>query len=77
MTDQELDLLAKVVWAEARGESPEGQQAVAETLGNSTMSMEITEEQTDLLEIPEGYTGSRIVLINAQMPEMETGETAG
>lgn len=46
-------------------------EAAAETLGYSTMSMEITEEQTELLEIPEGYIGSRIVLINAQMPEME------
>lgn len=46
-------------------------EAAAETLGYSTMSMEITEEQTALLEIPDGYTGSRIVLISAQMPEME------
>ena len=52
-------------------------EAIAETLGYSTMSLEITEEQTDLLEIPEGYTGSRIVLINAQMTEMETWEPAG
>ena len=52
-------------------------EAIAETLGYSTMSLEITEEQTDLLEIPEGYIGSRIVLINAQMPEMETWEPAG
>ena len=52
-------------------------EAMAETLGYSTMSMEITEEQTALLEIPEGYTGSRIVLINAQMPEMETWDPAG
>jgi len=49
-------------------------EAAAETLGHSTMSMEITEEQTELLEIPEGYTDSRIVLLNAQMPEMEAGE---
>lgn len=49
-------------------------EAAAETLGYSTMSMEITEEQTELLEIPGGYTGSRIVMINAQMPEMEAGE---
>ena len=52
-------------------------EAAAETLGYSTMSMEITEEQTELLEIPEGYIGSRIVLINAQLPEMETWEPAG
>ena len=52
-------------------------EAAAETLGYSTMSMEITEEQTALLEIPDGYIGSRIVLINAQMPEMETWEPAG
>ena len=45
-------------------------EAAAETLGYSTMSMEITEEQTELLEIPGGYTGSRIVLLNAQMQEL-------
>ena len=38
LTDQEMDLLAKVVWAEARGESPEGQQAVAEVIFNRLVS---------------------------------------
>lgn len=35
---EQRQLLAKVVWAEARGESPEGQQAVAEVVLNRMMS---------------------------------------
>jgi spore germination cell wall hydrolase CwlJ-like protein len=38
LTLEEEDLLAKVVWAEARGESPEGQQAVAEVVLNRMVS---------------------------------------
>lgn len=46
--------------------------AAAETLGYSTMNMEIKEEQAALLEISEGYTGNGIVLISVQMPQMDT-----
>lgn len=38
LTDQELDLIAKVVWVEARGESLEGQQAIAEVIFNRMVS---------------------------------------
>lgn len=38
LTLEEEDLLAKVVWAEARGESAEGQQAVAEVVLNRLVS---------------------------------------
>lgn len=38
LTLEEEDLLAKVIWAEARGESPEGQQAVAEVVLNRLVS---------------------------------------
>ena len=38
LTDEEIDLLAKVVWGEARGESAEGQQAVAEVVLNRLAS---------------------------------------
>jgi len=46
--------------------------AAAETLGYSTMNMEIKEEQAALLEISEGYTGNGIVLISVQMPQKDT-----
>lgn len=38
LTDQEKQLLAKVVWVEARGESKKGQQAVAEVILNRLAS---------------------------------------
>lgn len=38
LTDQEKQLLAKVVWVEARGESKKGQQAVAEVILNRLSS---------------------------------------
>lgn len=34
VTSEERELMAKIVWLEARGESPEGQQAVAEVILN-------------------------------------------
>jgi hypothetical protein len=38
LTREERQLLAKVIWLEARGESPEGQQAVAEVIFNRMVS---------------------------------------
>ena len=38
LTDQEKYLLASIIWVEARGESPEGQQAVAEVILNRLAS---------------------------------------
>ena len=38
LTTEDLDLLAKVVWVEAQGESFEGQQAVAEVVLNRLVS---------------------------------------
>ena len=38
LTAEERQLLAKVVWVESRGESAEGQQAVAEVVFNRMMS---------------------------------------
>ncbi len=40
LTDGEIDLLARMVWTEARGESYEGQQAVAEVVLNRMASSE-------------------------------------
>lgn len=38
LTIEEIDLLAKIIWLEARGESAEGQQAVAEVVLNRVAS---------------------------------------
>lgn len=38
ITEQEIDELAALVWLEARGEPPEGQQAVAEVVLNRVLS---------------------------------------
>ena len=38
MTEDEIDLLAKIVWVEARGESEEGQMAVVEVIFNRMTS---------------------------------------
>ena len=38
LTEEEIDLLARLVWVEARGESAEGQQAVAEVVLNRLAS---------------------------------------
>ena len=38
LTEEEIDLLAKIVWVEARGESKEGQRAVVEVIFNRMTS---------------------------------------
>lgn len=38
LTEDEIDLLAKIVWVEARGESEEGQRAVVEVVFNRMVS---------------------------------------
>lgn len=38
LTEEEIDLLAKIVWVEARGESEEGQRAVIEVIFNRMTS---------------------------------------
>lgn len=45
----ERQLLAKVIWAEARGESPEGQQAVAEIVLNRILSENFPEDVRDIV----------------------------
>lgn len=45
----ERQLLAKVVWAEARGETPEGQQAVAEVVLNRILSDNFPDDVRDIV----------------------------
>lgn len=49
LTDEERELLAKVIWAEARGESAEGQQAVAEVVFNRMISKKFSNTLKDVI----------------------------
>lgn len=43
LTREEQELLARVIWVEARGESPQGQQAVAEVVFNRMVSEDFSD----------------------------------
>ena len=49
LNDEELDLLARIVWLEARGESFEGQQAVAEVVFNRILSEDFPDTLTEVI----------------------------
>ena len=49
LTEAEQELMAKVVWAEARGECPEGQQAVAEVILNRLVSDRFSDNLQDVI----------------------------
>ena len=48
-TWEEQQLLARLIWLEARGESPEGQQAVAEVVLNRLVSDKFPNNLNDLI----------------------------
>lgn len=49
LTYSEIELLARVVWAEARGECPEGQQAVAEVVLNRLVTEGFADNLTEVI----------------------------
>lgn len=49
LNDEEIDLLARIVWLEARGESFEGQQAVAEVVFNRILSEDFPDTLTEVI----------------------------
>lgn len=49
LTDEDIELLASLVWAEARGECEEGQQAVAEIVLNRLISDEFADTVKDVI----------------------------
>lgn len=49
LSDADRDLLARVIWAEARGESLEGQQAVAEVVFNRMISAQFSDTLRDVV----------------------------
>lgn len=49
LTDEEIELLAKIVWVEARGESEAGQKAVVEVVFNRMVSKDFPDNLYDVL----------------------------
>lgn len=49
LTDEEVDLLAKILWIEARGESEAGQKAVVEVIFNRIISEDFPDTLYDVL----------------------------
>ena len=49
LTEDEIDLLAKILWVEARGESEKGQEAVVEVIFNRMVSEEFPDTLYDVL----------------------------
>ena len=49
LTESEIDLLAKILWVEARGESDAGQAAVVEVIFNRMISEEFPDDLYDVL----------------------------
>ncbi len=49
LTDEEIELLAKILWVEARGESEAGQEAVVEVVFNRMVSEDFPDSLYDVL----------------------------
>ena len=49
LSDADIDLLARIIWLEARGESFEGQQAVAEVVFNRMLSEDFPDTLHDVI----------------------------
>jgi len=49
LTDEEYQLLAEVIWVEARGESAQGQQAIAEIVFNRMLSEDFSDTLTGVI----------------------------
>lgn len=49
LTDEEIDLLARILWVEARGESEAGQEAVVEVIFNRMVSEDFPSDLYDVL----------------------------
>ncbi len=77
LTRQEQTLLAKVIWVEARGESPEGQQAIAEIVFNRMVSDAFPDTLSEVI-FAEGQFASASLLDTAapSQPQFEAIENA-
>lgn len=70
LTEEEMDLLAKVVWVEARGECMEGQQAVAEVIFNRMASENFSDKLEHVIYSAGQFVSSKF-LEDAQPYQMQ------
>lgn len=61
LTWQEQQLLAKVIWVEARGECPEGQQAVAEVIFNRMVSDDFPDTLADVIFATDQFASASLL----------------
>lgn len=71
LTADEKDLLAKLIWQEARGESLEGQQAVAETVFNRMLSNQFPTNTLKGTIMAEGQFRSKNALEDTKADELQ------
>lgn len=69
MNDEELDELAEIIYHEARGESFEGQQAVAEVVFNRVIADNFPDTVHEVLHQPKQFSTAR--LLNTAEPRQE------
>ena len=62
LTDEETKLLAKLIYVEARGESDEGQQAIAEVVLNRLVSGDFGDSITDMINDESQFVPHRLIL---------------
>lgn len=61
LSEADIDLLARLVWVEARGESMEGQQAVAEVVLNRMMSDRFANTMSGVVNNEEQFVSQRLL----------------
>ena len=69
LSDGDMDLLARIIWLEARGEPFEGQVAVAEVVLNRVLSPDFPDTVRDVIFQPGQFTPAR------RIPDTEAEET--
>ena len=62
LTDDETKLLAKLIYVEARGESAEGQQAIAEVVLNRLVSGNFGSSITDMINDESQFVPHKLIL---------------
>lgn len=61
LSDDDLELLARLVWAEARGEEDQGQQAVAEVILNRVASQRFPNTVSGVIYAQDQFRGSKFI----------------
>ena len=73
-TEEEVDILAKIVWTECRGEIRKGRISVIETILNRVVAMQFPDTITEVLSQQTGntYQFSSWITVNRAKPTKET-----